>query len=310
MQEEIISLAFEEMGIPGFWPEEGKRICSPFRDDKEGKCYFEWYKGYLRLVDYGYPELHNMNCWSMLMRAKGFSHVTQAMAYVRSLGKLTFDKRSTVHREFKLEWEERDHNTQDINYWTRFGIMVEEIMEDNVCFIDNFKHNTKDNPYLFYHKKFVHAYGYKFEDRIKIYTPYQEPRFISTCKSTDLFFMNYPKKTDTLFITKSYKDGKILLVNGFDARAVQGEGNRLEKNCPEVIYKLKEQWDGNLAFFYDADQAGFRNSIEMATLFGVKAVTLPDFFFQRSKKDPGEVMSRYGQEGFDYAMKNLQIIYG
>jgi len=51
----------------GLDPERVERFKNPFRLDPKPGCFFQWYKGYLRLVDNGDRKYFNMNCWDMVM---------------------------------------------------------------------------------------------------------------------------------------------------------------------------------------------------------------------------------------------------
>jgi hypothetical protein len=252
----------------GLWPTEGESFHNPFRNDKKPGCKWELRSGYIRMVDWADRKYLNMNCYDILKEAKGISDPKKVKAILKDIGivkpptrveaKIEEAKRkfqwatipfADAHREYLQQW------FPDATGDSYFGLEAVSWFEYNDTKKKNVTYHFEPQTICFQLPVFLSG-------NVKLYMPLEKERMNkwkgNTCKH-DIFFEDWPKKSDMAFLSKSWMDGKLTRdLTGLDTYAFQGE-----TVMPSAIKAKKLLGDYKKVFvMYDADEAGYKGSVE------------------------------------------------
>lgn len=319
-QEEIYKVVFGEL------PKIGKKYCSPFRDDDEPNCYFEYYNKMLRFVDFGNSsvwngiKLKNIDCFnaiSIYFNIKSFKDTLRFIhknlikekniSFERNIERdVSYQKvMKNVKKELVIlptEW-----NEENLSYWKDYGINEKQLKEDlviplNTCYIVSDKYKKIDFPYD------VYSFN-EFPKNLKIYNPFSKKfRFISTCTNNDIGgYLTVNFQQDYLVVTKSYKDCRVLRNFGINSIWLQSENsfpdtsksNELLKNFKKVV------------IFFDNDKTGKEcslNFIETVRTIcpNVSNFSIPDTFIKYNVKDISDFYKKFSINDTQFAINKLK----
>lgn len=234
-------------------------MCSPFREDNNPCCYFDYYNGRLYFYDWGNYSIINgikmfaIDCFSAVKLYYGLDRFPQVLQFTYKMLKSKYKPQETkTNKTFKetnkettpIFIETRDWNNYDKEYWLQYGISKQNLIDDKVCPLNRFCINTTiiDAP--------CHCYAYTdFVDfKKKIYMPFRDKRFITNCSKNDIGGIRFLTEDKKLIITKSYKDYRVIKNLGYNVIWFQNEGmipNNLDFLLPFKVF-----------IFYDNDRAG------------------------------------------------------
>lgn len=311
-QEDIFKIVFGEL------PDLESKYISPFRDDDNPGCYFEYYQDTLYFIDFaGYTtesgiNLKFMTCFSAIMAYYNVSY-SQALLLIKeyvennNIVLTTYIQNSNNNKIKKLKqtqtnilflprnWEERD-----IKYWNQFNISIESLQKDFVypiseVFIINQK---KNNSSGFKVSPFAYVYTDFEKNRVQIYQPfathYKQKKFLMSCNKNCIFGLKHiDYNCNYCFITKSYKDWKVLQNCSINSCGFINEGMMPEL---EIIKKVFKNFN-NLIVFFDNDKAGkeaAKNVKEiLIKIFPDKKIDTI-FLKDLKTKDPSDFVKKYG----------------
>lgn len=275
--------------VTGIDPRFTGRFRNPFREDKNPSCFWQWYNGYLRLVDNSDRRYFNYNCWDMVME-KHNCDFKEAKKLVSSWNMGMPTKVQTPEDNFEphVEWTTRAWNSRDAAYWGQYGIRIMQLESDEVQPIKHYRFNSRRFPTKYFNHFPAQAYAIPAKDKIKIYAPYEDPKFITNSKNNDLFFTGYPI-SDVLFIASSYKDGRVLMNLGLSVRGLQGETMIPDEHIINAMTKK-----ATVYVALDGDEAGIENTKR----FVKEMPNVKPFFFP-------EELRKYGK---DYAEVRANIV--
>jgi hypothetical protein len=179
----------------------------------------------------------------------------------------------------------------DHDYWTkRFGIPLSLLVRYDVIPVESYskkRWNQKGHRevYNYINHKFNPCYVYKFVcngiTSMKIYKPLSVDKSdkwesnISDCNVQGLDQL--PERGELLIVASSMKDLLVLVANGYNAVAPQGESIGI----PDDIYKDLEKRFKRIVFCFDRDNAGRKWAKHFAVKHKAEFVELP-----RLKADP------------------------
>lgn len=279
--------------VTGVDPRYSGRFKNPFRQDNNPSCFWQWYKGYLRLIDNSDKRFFNMNCWDMVMH-KHSCDFSEAKKLVSSWNMGMPVKVETPEDDFQitLTFQNRAWNKRDAVYWGKYGITLKQLEDDGVQPVKSYQYNSRKCRNNFFTKYPQMGYALSARNKLKIYSPYEQPKFITNAKNDDLFFTNYPVG-DTLFIVSSYKDGRVLINLGYDVRGLQGETmipswkiiKQMSEKCKNIYISL----DGDTAGRQSTDR--FIEEAKMLELENIHPFYFPESLLQYGK-DYADVYSR------------------
>jgi hypothetical protein len=299
-EEQIFALVFN------FIPEIGEYYTSPFREDENEGCFFEYgEKGDLRFVDYGNysiikgVKMVNIGCFDAVKIYYNLSNFYQVLKFIqfniKKIQKLDYTK---IHNnnvnikkreKFSITITTKPFEIKDKNFWSKYLISSSNLEEDKVYSVNSFflessKGYVNNKP-----KELCYAYT-DFKDSLKIYLPERKKkRFITNCNENDIGGWNLLNKTGKqLVITKSYKDYRVLKNLKINVIWFQNEG---QIPSLEILYSLIYRFT-EIIIFYDNDKVGIEASIRIVETFNnlipkiSRNIYLPDL----SIKDPSDLV--------------------
>lgn len=311
-QEQIFALVF------GFEPEEDKKFTSPFRKDEIANCWFEWFEGKLRFIDFANSEIrqgvkmNNIDCFNAVMIYFGLPDLYQTIQFIESrLKGLESSKitpvifSGTPDKEKKITklhvGVREDFTKKDLEFWLPYGIVKKQLIEDKVVSVKEFHllNTKKDTSFSSVCTDLAFAYTDFPEGRKKIYFPERlnSNRFLSTCNKNDVGGINsFLYSGDKAVITKSYKDYRVLKNFGLNVVWLQNEGM-----VPDIdILKNLVNNHKKIFVWFDNDRAGIEAAnkitgiINMLYLGKASTLWIPESLLKQGIKDPSDWIKAEG----------------
>lgn len=323
-QEEIFSIIFN------FLPKEFDYCVSPFRADKNPGCFFHYYGGKLRFVDFGNSgrylniRMTSIDCFDAITVHKQFTsfHCTLEFLsdYILTTKKISLSKEAKtklISKPKKLKEifiKPRGWDSRDPIFWAEYGISKKNLVEDKVFPVQSFTiTNTKSGTITIYPKDASYAYtGFQYNHK-KIYRPYNtgKYRFMTNCTENDIGgieFLDYSVKH--LTITKSYKDYRVLKNLGYNVIWFQNEGMIPKKEVLEEIILCYT----TIYIFFDNDVQGIKASDDVTTVLegwfigqNFKQLHVPEKYIEKKVSDPSDMYKEIGKKELQEFLK-LNII--
>jgi hypothetical protein len=242
----------------------GQKFCNPLRLDRRAGCrLYEW-NGFLYLQDYGHPIFHGKTVF----------------AIAKFIGtKLEIDTQNQPNYpkkdQFKINYFPKEFTSIDKLYWEQYGISTSQLKSEKIDSVYQYSYRDKE----VYPADLTYAIN--VEDRVKIYRPYNEFRFLADFTGKEVGGMT--KLVSEPIFTKSAKDYMVLCNFGYSSRYIHSES---VKNPPIGIYLV------------DNDVAG-KNYAEYLRTIGCTAFTLPDNY-------PKDISDCVKELGYDESSRILK----
>lgn len=237
-----------------------RKFCSELREDRTPSASIKaldngrlWYK------DFGYPD-HSFDCFSYI-RAKYGCTFKEALHLIDNdfgLGLSSFktngiysmgtmgarsQTQPDIKPSVKIKIRTRKWATKDKKFWLNFRISKKTLLKFDVCPIDYYwiNYNRFDCSL---------SYAFKVKGRYKIYSPYDEIKWISNTRSGNVQgWSQLPDKGNFVVLTSSLKDVMCLYELGLHAVALQSEMQMPAEKFIETLQKRFEE----VIIFYDND---------------------------------------------------------
>lgn len=320
-EEDIFCLVF------GFKPIEYEYVTSPFREDNNPGCWFERSpKGDLRFVDFANPNtirgirMNNIDCFSAVQIYYNFANFYQTLEYIK--GRLIDGKNlvrnhlSTEKSEIilpnkektKILFKSRDFNSADKDFWFAYGITRKQLIDDHVFAVETFKVVSSKCHITTTPHDVCYCYTDFADSHKKLYRPHHSKRFLTNCIENDVGNIRNLIPNERLFITKSYKDCRVLRNLGLNSIWFQNEGMIPEdKILIPILNKVN-----NVIIFFDNDETGLRAGQlvnQKIQSLGKKSnnIFLPISLFKRGIKDPSDFIKYKGTNLFIEFLKSRQV---
>jgi 5S rRNA maturation endonuclease (ribonuclease M5) len=252
----------------------GDKILSPFRIDNNPNCI-------LRYAPDGnilFSDLSRGDHVSIIEAVKRLKN----LSYIESLNYLSTLKTNKIYHnppkyknQFRIiicPYIDKEKNPiyfkKDKEYWSKRLISSNNLKEDLVYRVKKFKCNSKKNPYVFTeHILNELCYSYIVNNKIKLHfveTTDKSKRFISECGENEIGNLdNLPLYGNSLIISKSYKECRIIRNINYNAIWVQGESIDIPKNIKINLLKRFK----NIFILYDNDESGYLNAKKLKDKF-------------------------------------------
>ena len=242
----------------------GQKFCNPLRVDRRPGCrIYEW-NGWLYLQDYGHPMYHGKTVFKIAQ----FTNT-----------KLQYDIQSKVEYKpkeaFKLNYFPKEFTAVDKVYWEQYGISVKQLKSEMIDSVYQYSYRDKE----IYPADLTYAIN--VQDRVKIYRPYNEFRFLADFTGNEIGGMT-ALVSEPVF-TKSAKDYMVLCNLGYSSRYIHSES---VKNPPIGTYLV------------DNDVAG-KNYASYLKSIGCTAFVLPDSY-------PKDISDCVKEIGYDESSRVLK----
>lgn len=317
-QEEIFSLVFK------FLPEEFEYVTSPFREDNNPNCFFQYlgdnvlyFRDFANCKIVNGVRMSHLDCFNAVMFYFKLPNFYSALVYIynsliqdQNRQKITLEERPQIKKDkFLIYPFYRSFDIRDKEYWlTQYGISSYNLQEDFVYAVEKYIcFNTSKGDFLINCKNVTYAYT-DFENKsIKIYSPYEKDKgkFITDNNNCSISGMRHlPFIGDILIITKAYKDYRVLRNEGYNAVWVSSESSLPDlKDLKNLIPRFKK-----IIVWFDNDKTG----IEMAKVLSdyinsfyqgkSSYMWLPEHFLNKDIKDPSD-FRKYSKEQFKNYLK-------
>ena len=323
-EEDIFEMVFN------FKPKEYDYVTSPFRQDDNAGCWFEYSTtGKLKFKDFGSQifirgkKMINIDCFDAVQVYYNLPNLYKTILFIKKhlIDGKELPERKNVDiqverqkKEVKIQFEARDFDERDAFYWKKYGISRQNLIDDKVFAVKRFKIlNGKFGD--FSTRTYDSCYAYtEFEDsRKKLYRPHQKGknRFITTCNQNDIGGINIlPEFGDTLIITKSYKDWRVLKNQGLTSVWFQNEG-MIPTN--EVLLPLCKRFKYVIVFF-DNDKTGIESSQKIEnhinSYFPGKcfAKWIDVEFLSQNITDPSDFIHKKGEKELKSLLNQMNIL--
>jgi len=309
-QEEIFEFIFERK------LDFSQRYTNPLRpEDKEPGCKFEWYNGYLRLVDFA-TEQKSFNCFTMIM-LKYKVTFQEALEIIHKNVKPTntyeinngFKK--TKKEKFIISVKNKPYSKKGLLYWSKYLIYEKELIEDCVLEVEEVIYTSSTTQFITKVPENSITFSINIKDKFKIYSPLALDRYKWRTNFTENDIGGLDKLEETgevLVITKSYKDYRVLKNNLKNQNIIwfQNEGMIPSKEiCENLISRFKK-----IVLFFDNDKTGIDSMLKIQNLFNtIKDSTyITHIPIEYGVKDPSDLIYKEGQKDFIKIINKLKLI--
>lgn len=309
---------------------------APYRNDIHPDCYFEEYQGVLYFVDFADISIKSKNCFNFISRCLNLSYI-DTLQYINDHLKLGLGNSSNevkeiivengpinveeINKEFKksrtITYFPRKFNYKDKLFWSKYEISMQNLIDDKVIPIDIYR-STNRLGETFTNKSpdIMYAYTDFDDNRVKIYRPktkIKTSKWFTNCTKDDVGNINnIPSKGNTLIITKSYKDCRVLRNQGLESVIwFQNEGMiPNEKILKQLCKRFNE-----IYIWFDNDQTGLANGKFVAEYINSLCPNKAKFIFIPPKllkeyniKDPSDLIATLGKEHLLDFIKSKKLI--
>lgn len=289
-QEEVFRHVFGNFEI-------GTYIKSPFRNDDSPGCWIQWYRGKLYFTDFASStKTVNLDAIGIIQEyysltfKDAVTYISETELYRSDLeySKYNSDSSSIVsNTHTTLEFCPKPFDNYHKQFWSQYGITSSQLIEDNIFATKWYKVNG--NTFTPYPQETTYTISFK-QQGIKICRPKaKEYKWLTnTNKDTIGGTEKLPFLGDTLYISKSYKDWRVLTNLGKDVIYFQNEGM-----FPN-INKLSTYLDmfTNIIVLFDNDEPGIAASSKLVQFINShynskKAINL---ILPFDEKDPADIV--------------------
>lgn len=291
------------------YPDIRKRYCSPYRVDSRPDCFFYYHSsGKLLFTDKAGGITHN--CFEAIAykyKLQTIKEVSQLLStFDVSDIKSTFVKPEVV--ETIIKTKSSSVTEEDLQFWGPYGITLEQLRTDNI-------RRVKEALIIKGIKKTHIIYDdtlnyliYSLNGRKKIYSPYSDLKFLSNTKVDDVL-KTCNTDLDSLVISKSYKDYRVLANQGVNCIWLQSE---TMFPTEQFLAKISSYFKKIVALF-DNDEAGIRQSKILASKIDVfypgktRPLHLPVGLCSKGITDPSDLYKEKGKQELINFLKESNI---
>lgn len=301
-EKEIYSLVF------GFEPVEYQYVTSPLREDDDAGCWFEYSDNKLFFRDFAYSN-RPLDCFHVVkdyFKIKTFPATLQFIKeqFIDNQNRTVLTQYIREDKEkFYMDTYSRQFLVKDANYWKPYGISRDNLISDSVFALSRAKlYNSKSGDLTKHYFNTI-AYAYtEFKDgKKKIYTPYEDVRFITDCTKNDIGSIKHlPPFGRLLIITKSYKDCRVIRNQGYNSVWFQNEGMI---PSDDILYNLCKRFT-HVIILYDNDARGITSSIDLKNKINQYFVNKSKCIYvveKESVNDPSDLV----KEDSEYELKKF-----
>ena len=250
-----------------------QKYLAPYRDDNNAGCFFSFYNDTLYFVDFANEQTH-LSCFDLFMKVYKCDY-NEALKKINSIFNLGLEyekgnkepifevkqnKDTFIHKEkenTKFQCYLREYNNIDLIFWKSYGITKEQLISDKVYPIIAFKSVKNGKLYIVNNLKQSYVFSDFNNNKLKIYSPHSKYKWITNLTQDDVGNINnLPKSGDTLIITKSYKDCRVLRNLGYESIWFQNE-RVIPSN--KILIDLLQRFK-NIYIFFDNDSTGLSHT--------------------------------------------------
>lgn len=294
----------------------GKIYSSPFRKDRNPSTGFYISKdGTLVFNDITNGE--KLNCFNFVAKLYNIKYFEALKKIAQDFGLISgwavkYDKNKvfevdlSIEKQTLIQFEPHAWTKPYLDYWAQYSVKEKEIRKDLIFPVKRLWLNKKE--IVGKELRFARIQPNKDgEIKTKIYSPYSKTmKWITNIPLSLMFGLEELKqKSDTVIITKSFKDLQLLSTIHTDVCATQNESEAslTEENQQYLLSMYKRA-----IIFYDNDTPG----VQACTKFNEKGFgyfNIPNEYYQMfGIKDASDFIEYYGQEELIKLLKEKNIL--
>ena len=273
-QEQTFAKVFGEL------PSLDRTYISPFRkNDTNPGCYFEWHNDILYFVDWA-SNIVNKDCIQAIMSRYNM-RLNDAIDFVMSDIELSAPKNTKqlltskkVNKTIIIPIK-RDYNVSDKLYWKRYGVSIDELIEDDVFPVKAVNLYSKSSWKRMNYMSDSYCITVA-SDMFKIYRPHEtgKSKWLSNVSKHTIGSMNsLSHLSDIVIITKSYKDCRVIRNLGYECVWFQSESVLPDQAILMTVF----QYYRRVIVLFDNDDAGLAGAINLVeylnSIFQDKVIT-------------------------------------
>lgn len=285
---------------------------SPFRNEKNPSFLIGNKHGRLTFIDFGDTSRRG-SCFDfvrILFNLKdlqealklidrdlglGLTRTTDTQEYKRIISEYKQPVK-TIKSYSKIQVVTRKFNKEELEYWNQYHQNEDDLKANNVYAISKVYLNKQLFPAPVGDLRF----GYLYEDRWKIYSPYAKDKrnkwVPNNVPITAMDGKEDIKQCDVAFINKSKKDYMVMKKIFPCSCAVQNEG--LGCFSPENVEFIKSNSASQILSF-DSDITGVENSQQITQLFGFGYCNVPRKYLSEGIKDWADLAKVHGMKAIE-----------
>lgn len=302
-QEDIFLIVFKTVDT-------NKYYTNPLREDSNPGCYFNWHNNILWFCDFADSKI-SRDCFEMLKDYYNLNFY-QVLEYINQHFKLGLAEGEIItpvatnivipakqekpknHITYKAKSFDKHHRV----YWTKYQITKKQLLSDNIypTIWYRFWSSKKQNWIIIRPQASDVTYSIsQWDDAIKICRAKHKGKgkWITNCTRNHIGGTDkLPFSGNSLIITKSYKDWRVLTNQGLSCIWFQNEGMFPDKDLLESICMTFN----TIYIWFDNDDAGMKASNKLCQMMtfhnDVRRVHLPVSCLKHKIKDPADCISR------------------
>ena len=321
-EEDIFELVF------GFKPKEFDYVTSPFREDNDAGCWFQYcLSGKLKFIDFGTQcyirniKMINIDCFDAVQLYFKLSNLYDTIKFIKKHlidGKDLPEKdiiisKKEIKKETKIIFDAREFDTRDKHYWKKYNISKQNLLDDKVFAVKKFIILNSKGEYSARTYDICYAHTDFDNGRKKLHRPLQtgKNRFLTNCNQNDIYGIKHLIKFgDKLVITKSYKDYRVLKNQGLNVIAFQNEGMT---PINDILLPICSRFN-NITIFFDNDnvgiEAGKKLSDYINSYFPNKSnyIYLDTNLLENKISDASDLIHRKGEKTLINFLRNNNLL--
>lgn len=272
-----------------YYPQEKQRLSSPLREDKRPSAIFIYDARVGQLVLHDFTTGDSFNSIRAIMYAHNITK-PEALQFIMRGAKESYvlqnhDIVRVPTRKWVFKVAHGNWTAERLDYWYDYGVTKEVLKELHIGYAKNVWGRHIDQ--CDYRLLTGNCFTYRFEDRYKIYNPFDDPKWLSNTNSSDIFGLDSLNNHETLVITSSGKDVAALrsMFRKIDIQADVIAPQSESQQIPQI----EELPHKRILLWYDNDQAGISNSLKHCAIY-----PNCDIIHQPSYKDPSDWIKAEG----------------
>lgn len=270
-EEELFQIIFNEIPIIG------KKYYSPFRNDSNPGCYFDYFCNQLRFIDWANSDtykgikLQNINCFEAIQIYFKLDDLQSTLDFIynnliNTNHSCSYSNHVVINHKYidkvstKINLEYRKFQKRDVIYWSKYGISLNNLILDNVFPVNRYI-LTKTDSQIYRPNTLCYSLGLFQNNKHKLYFPLiKNFRFLTNCTQNDIGMIdNMDKESNYIVISKSYKDYRVLKNYNINSIWFQNEVTIPSEDILKYICSLYSK----IYIFFDNDATGITNSIKL-----------------------------------------------
>lgn len=306
-QKDIFEMVFEEVDLQGYY-------TNPIRIDSLAGAFFKWHGDKLWFCDFADTKTAR-DCFEMIKDMYKINFY-QALSYINQhfkLGlaetdnfvipsKIIVEEKIITHAKpaNHITFRSKNFDKHHRKYWQSYEITKSQLIEDNTSATIWYRFWSDKKQDWVIIRPMASEVTYtidQWQGHVKICRARHREKlgkWITNCTKNDIGGINNLSFSgNTLIITKSYKDWRVLINQGLNAIWFQNEGMFPDKDKLEAICMTFT----NIVIWFDNDKAGIAASEKLHTLIksfhsSVNTIHLPITCLNNKIKDPSDCIQK------------------